>query len=113
MFREQVNTISSWFDQWNECERTVALYSLIKRVTHVNARFLSLVLDQTLGDSQELQLHEQQANSPGTALLKIKYNCVSFYSGIVNDIKFTETKLVSCFKVTCCFIHKYANPITL
>lgn len=66
MFREQVNTISSWFDQWNECERTVALYSLIKRVTHVNARFLSLVLDQTIGDSQELQLHEQQANNPGT-----------------------------------------------
>ncbi|XP_021942921.1 protein Smaug homolog 2 isoform X2 [Zootermopsis nevadensis] len=65
MFREQVNTISSWFDQWNECERTVALYSLIKRVTHVNARFLSLVLDQTLGDSHELQLHEQQANNPG------------------------------------------------
>ncbi|PSN56961.1 hypothetical protein C0J52_10865 [Blattella germanica] len=65
MFREQVNTISSWFDQWNECERTVALYSLIKRVTHVNARFLSLVLDQTIGDSQELQLHEQQANNPG------------------------------------------------
>jgi hypothetical protein len=65
MFREQVNTISSWFDQWNECERTVALYSLIKRVTHVNARFLSLVLDQTIGDSKELQLHEQQANNPG------------------------------------------------
>lgn len=66
MFREQVNTISSWFDQWNECEKTVALYSLIKRVTHVNARFLSLVLDQTVGDSHELQLHEQQANNPGT-----------------------------------------------
>ncbi|XP_069690161.1 protein Smaug homolog 1 isoform X2 [Periplaneta americana] len=65
MFREQVNTISTWFDQWNECERTVLLYSLIKRVTHVNARFLSLVLDQTIGDSHELQLHEQQANNPG------------------------------------------------
>nr|CAD7392384.1 unnamed protein product [Timema cristinae] len=65
MFREQVNSITAQFEQWNECEQTVALYALLKRLTPAKARFLSLALDQSLANCVELQLHEHQANNSG------------------------------------------------
>lgn len=65
MFREQVNTMAAWFEQWNECEQTVALYSLLKRLSPTKARFLALALDQSLSECGELQQHEIQANNPG------------------------------------------------
>jgi len=65
MFREQVNRLSLWFEQWNECEQTVALYSLLKRLSPHQARFCSLVLEQCLQDCADLQQQEQRANNPG------------------------------------------------
>ncbi|XP_065347236.1 protein Smaug homolog 1 isoform X2 [Cloeon dipterum] len=64
MFREQVNKLAIWFEQWNECEQTVALYSLLKRLAPHQARFCSLVLDQCLQDNHELLQQEQRANNP-------------------------------------------------
>jgi hypothetical protein len=68
MFREQVNRLSLWFEQWNECEQTVALYSLLKRLSPHQARFCSLVLEQCLQDCADLQQQEQRANNPGQSV---------------------------------------------
>ncbi|XP_071786215.1 protein Smaug homolog 1-like [Asterias amurensis] len=65
LFRDQVNALSVWFKEWNECEQTVALYSLIRRVSSTQARFLTLVLEQTLGDTDDCQRLEQEANDLG------------------------------------------------
>ena len=64
-FRDQVNTLSMWFKEWNDCEQTVALYSLLKRVSGPQAKFLTLVLEQTLTDCDEWARLEQEANDPG------------------------------------------------
>lgn len=66
IFREQVNTVAQWFDQWNDIEQTIACYSLLKRLGPTQARFLSLVLDHTFRDSAyEVQGLEEEANGKG------------------------------------------------
>ncbi|KAM8953404.1 protein Smaug homolog 2 isoform 2-T2 [Pelodytes ibericus] len=62
-FRDQVSTLSDWFKGWNECEQTVALLSLLKRISKTQARFLQLCLEHSLSDCTEIHLLETEANS--------------------------------------------------
>lgn len=68
MFRDQVGILASWFKGWNECEQTVALLSLLKRVTRTQARFLQLCLEHSLADCNDIHLLESEANSAGECL---------------------------------------------
>ncbi|EAW56876.1 sterile alpha motif domain containing 4B, isoform CRA_b [Homo sapiens] len=67
MFRDQVGILAGWFKGWNECEQTVALLSLLKRVTRTQARFLQLCLEHSLADCNDIHLLESEANSAGQA----------------------------------------------
>jgi len=76
IFRDQVNTVAQWFDQWNDIEQTIACYSLLKRLGPTQARFLSLVLDYTFRDSAyEVQELEKEAN------------CEDFLKGLCHESK--------------------------
>jgi len=85
IFRDQVNTVAQWFDQWNDIEQTIACYSLLKRLGPTQARFLSLVLDHTFRDSAgEVQVLEEEANGKGSLsislfIVKAFYNSIGLY----------------------------------
>ncbi|XP_007886325.1 protein Smaug homolog 1 isoform X1 [Callorhinchus milii] len=64
MFRDQVGVLAGWFKGWNECEQTVALLSLLKRVSRTQARFLQICLEHSLSDCTELHILEVEANDP-------------------------------------------------
>ncbi|KAJ8280683.1 hypothetical protein GJAV_G00057730 [Gymnothorax javanicus] len=63
MFRDQVGVLTDWFKGWNECEQTVALLSLLKRVTRTQARFLHICLEHSLADCTEMHILEAEANN--------------------------------------------------
>ncbi|GAB1604453.1 protein Smaug homolog 1-like [Argonauta hians] len=64
MFKDQVKTISSWFQRWSECEQTVALYSLLKRLSPIQVKFIAQVLEHTSTDCSQVQRLEEEANNP-------------------------------------------------
>lgn len=65
MFYFQVSILSNWFKNWNECEQTVALYSLLKKVQKSQAKFLARCLEHGLRDCHELGPIEEKANDAG------------------------------------------------
>ncbi|XP_058066219.1 protein Smaug [Anopheles bellator] len=73
MFCEQVSTVTSLFEQWNDCERTVVLYALLKRVPSVNLKFLQVSIDYNLAQNcpSEVKLHELEARANDTTLLRM------------------------------------------
>lgn len=68
-FRNQVHTIQNWFTEWNDCERTIALYSLLRQMKPIHARFLSVVMEHTFRDeSYRTQMFVDQANDKGKTI---------------------------------------------
>uniref|UniRef100_A0A8C9B4R2 SMAUG/ZCCHC2-like PHAT domain-containing protein n=1 Tax=Phocoena sinus TaxID=42100 RepID=A0A8C9B4R2_PHOSS len=63
MFRYHVGILAGWFQDWNECEQTVTLLSLLELVTHTQAHFLPLCLEHSLADNNDIHLLESEANS--------------------------------------------------
>lgn len=64
-FREQVALVTAWFKEWNECEQTVALYSLLKKSSPVQAKFMDQVLQQSLAECTDVKQLEAKANDEG------------------------------------------------
>ncbi|XP_055911015.1 protein Smaug isoform X2 [Eupeodes corollae] len=68
LYCEQVSTVNSLFDKWSDCERTVVIYALIKRLRYPSLRFLQNALENTLtlnaGLYNGVPTFDINANSP-------------------------------------------------
>jgi len=51
LFCEQVTTVTNLFDKWNDCERTVVMYALLKRLRYPSLKFLQYSIDNNLTQS--------------------------------------------------------------
>ncbi|XP_029159867.1 protein Smaug [Nylanderia fulva] len=63
-FNEQFGEFVRVFSQWNECEQTVVLYALMRRIPHVQAKFLIQAIQHLLLSVTELDTKETNANNP-------------------------------------------------
>lgn len=70
----KMGTVTTLFEQWNECERTVMLYALLKRVPFANLKFLQLSIEyniaQNYNSQSRLQILESNSNN-GVFLAKL------------------------------------------
>ncbi|XP_054731606.1 protein Smaug isoform X2 [Anastrepha obliqua] len=69
-FSEQVSTVTNFFESWNDCERTVVIYALMKRLRYPSLKFLQYAIDhaltQSLGSEANLSsvITDINANNP-------------------------------------------------
>ena len=64
-FRDQVDLMLKWFQDWTPCEQTIAIYTLLSKVDPSHARFLFNVLESiTKRNSEDLEQLEADANDP-------------------------------------------------
>lgn len=66
LFSEQVNKVIELFQDWNDCERSVSLYAVLKRIPFSCTKFLQSVIDTNLTQAyclEQTKLLEHNANS--------------------------------------------------
>lgn len=67
LFCEQVQQLTTMYEQWNDCERTVVIYSLFKRLPFANLKFLvhsiDFYLKQSFSTPHRLSHFEDAANA--------------------------------------------------
>lgn len=94
MFCEQVGTVTSLFEQWNDCEQTVVLYALLKRVPYSNLKFLQLSIEyniaQNYSSQTKLNILETNANN-GAFLTKL----ISTYKNFkCNEVQLNKDSII-------------------
>lgn len=90
LFYEQVQQLTNIYEQWNDCERTVVIYALFKRLPFANLKFLVHSIEhhlrQSLTTPQQLVLLEEAANATSFLNKLIhKYNTLTSYSSSSSD----------------------------
>jgi hypothetical protein len=76
LFCEQVQQLTTMYDQWNDCERTVVIYALFKRLPFANLKFLVHSIDHYL---------KQSFNTPHRlSHFEDAANAISFLNKLVN-----------------------------
>lgn len=63
-FCEQVNELTRVFSQWNDCEKTVVIFALVRRIPSIQKKFIIHAVQSLLSSTTELEAKEQNANNP-------------------------------------------------
>lgn len=83
LFYEQLQQMTTIYDQLNDCERTVALYIFLKRLPFANLKFLIHTIEhhmkQSITTPQHLSLMEEAANAI-SFLNKLTHKYATFVS---------------------------------
>lgn len=80
-FCEQVNTVTNLFEKWNDCERTVVMYALLKRLRYPSLKFLQYSIDNTLTQNMG------STSNLSTVVVDINANNPSYLQNLLNAYK--------------------------
>lgn len=101
LFCEQVQSLTTMYEQWNDCEKTVVIYALFKRLPFANLKFLIHSIDHYLRQSfntpQRLSHFEDAANA------------ITFLNKLINKYNSLITITTSNDKIDAAIEHELAN----
>lgn len=89
IFSEQLSNVIDLFQQWNDCERAVMLFALLKKVPFPITKFLQSVIDTSLQQA----LCKEQAKT-----LERNANCAKYIGSLsetYKSFKCNETQLTT------------------
>ncbi len=78
IFSEQLSNVIDLFQQWNDCERAVMLFAVLKKVPFPITKFLQSVIDTSL---QQAQCKEQ------AKVLERNANCAKYINSLSDTYK--------------------------
>ena len=81
LFCEQVNTVTNFFEKWNDCERTVVMYALVKRLRYSSLKFLQYSIDNTLTQNMD------STSNLSTVVVDMNANNPSYLQNLLNAYK--------------------------
>lgn len=81
LFCEQVNTVTNLFEKWNDCERTVVMYALLKRLRYPSLKFLQYSIDNTLTQNMG------STSNLSTVVIDMNANNPSYLQNLLNAYK--------------------------
>lgn len=81
LFCEQVNTVTNLFEKWNDCERTVVMYALLKRLRYPSLKFLQYSIDNTLTQNMG------STSNLSTVVVDMNANNPSYLQNLLNAYK--------------------------
>jgi hypothetical protein len=98
LFCEQVQQLTNVYEQWNDCEKTVVIYSLFKRLPFANLKFLMHSIDfylkQSFSTPHRLSHFEDAANATSFLNKLIqKYNTLTNITASTDKIDTSEHEL--------------------
>lgn len=80
LFCEQVHQLTGMFEHWNDCEKTVVLYALLRRLPFSNLKFLQMSIDYNLSCAQNLNSTISQTK---LNFIEDNANSISFLNKLV------------------------------
>lgn len=82
LFCEQVSTVTLLFEKWNDCERAVVMYALLKRLSFPTLKFLQFSIESNLTQNfgSQKNLNSIEANANDTKHLQKLVNIYKSFS---------------------------------
>lgn len=80
-FTDQVDTVTNLFERWNDCERTVVMFALMKRLRYPSLKLLQYSIDLTLTQSMG------KTSNLSAVVIELNANNPSYLQNLLNAYK--------------------------
>lgn len=119
-FSEQVGLVINLFQDWNDCERSVSLFAVLKRIPFSCTKFLQSVIDANLAQTFAADVHSKQLERNANSASHVRwlhdtYRCLDGGGGGpgANSARFVASSYASSGSVSSSRMNSQSNRESL